>query len=272
MLATLTDRQARFVFEYLLDQNASAAARRAGYSAAGSASQGSALMRDPLVRDCIRIELRGLLADLKVSALDLMRERMKAAFFRASKLFGPGGRVLEMEEMDPDTRDALMVSIDRRGNDPVIRIRQPNRERALAALERVHERLERQSEAYYEKLEFEGVESPELEETAAAESAPATPAREPGLITPARRNQTPERAAPVPRAVKNAEKPSVLSGSTPIAARLAGALAALMPGKPRLKTNPAAHLGMPPDSLKHLRPGTRPGPGLKPVRSPRAGF
>ena len=32
-------------------------------------------------------------------------------------------------------------------------MRQPNREKALSALERVHEKLERLSEAYYDKLE-----------------------------------------------------------------------------------------------------------------------
>jgi len=34
-----------------------------------------------------------------------------------------------------------------------VRMRQPNREKALSALERVHEKLERLSEAYYDKLE-----------------------------------------------------------------------------------------------------------------------
>jgi len=153
MPATLTDRQERFVFEYLIDLNASAAARRAGYSANSAKEQASDLIRKPAVRERIRIELSSLLADLRCNALELMKERMRAAFFRAHKLFGPGGRVLEMEEMDADTRDALFVSIVKKKGGPEVRMRQPNREKALSALERVHEKLEKLSEAYYDKLE-----------------------------------------------------------------------------------------------------------------------
>jgi phage terminase small subunit len=153
MSATLTDRQERFVFEYLIDLNATAAAKRAGYSANCAKEQASDLMRKPAVRERIRIELSSLLADLRCNALELMKERMRAAFFRAHKLFGPGGRVLEMEEMDADTRDALFVSIVKKKGGPEVRMRQPNREKALSALERVHEKLERLSEAYYDKLE-----------------------------------------------------------------------------------------------------------------------
>jgi len=152
-MQTLTDRQERFVYEYLIDLNATAAARRAGYSANSAKEQASDLMRKPAVRERIRIELSSLLADLRCNALELMKERMRAAFFRAHKLFGPGGRVLEMEEMDADTRDALFVSIVKKKGGPEVRMRQPNREKALSALERVHEKLEKLSEAYYEKLE-----------------------------------------------------------------------------------------------------------------------
>ena len=41
MITTLTFRQERFVFEYLKDQNASAATARAGYTARNLASQGN---------------------------------------------------------------------------------------------------------------------------------------------------------------------------------------------------------------------------------------
>jgi len=47
MQTPLTDRQERFVFEYLKDQNASAAAERAGYTAKNMASQGNELMNNP---------------------------------------------------------------------------------------------------------------------------------------------------------------------------------------------------------------------------------
>src|ERR1700759_1561074 len=105
----LTDKQERFVFEYLKDQNASAACERAGYSARSRASQANVLMNDPAVRDRIRIEMRSLLAELRLTALDLMKERMRAAFFRAGKLFDPSGRLLGFQEMDTEVRDALVI-------------------------------------------------------------------------------------------------------------------------------------------------------------------
>jgi len=150
---TLTDRQERFVFEYLKDQNASAAAERAGYSARSRASQAGELMRIPAVRERIRIEMQSLLAELRLSALDLMKERMRAAFFRAGKLFDASGQLLGFEEMEAEVRDSLVISGKWRKGEPEVRFRQPNREPALRALERVHERLEKLNEAHYAALE-----------------------------------------------------------------------------------------------------------------------
>ena len=53
----LTFRQERFVVEFLKDQNASAAAARAGYTAKNMASQGNELMRNPAVRERVRVEM-----------------------------------------------------------------------------------------------------------------------------------------------------------------------------------------------------------------------
>jgi phage terminase small subunit len=152
----LTFRQLRFVFEYLIDQNASAAAVRAGYSEASRASQGSELMKNEAVRDRIRIELSSLLAEVQCSELQLIMERKRAAFFRAVKMFKSGWEVLPLDEMEEETRRALEVSTVMGKGGPVIKVRQPDRNKALRALERVHERLEKINEAYYAKLEREG--------------------------------------------------------------------------------------------------------------------
>ena len=169
MESPLTDRQLRFVFEYLQDQNASAAAVRAGYSEKTRASQASDLMKIPAVRERIRVELESLLAELRCSALALMKERMRAAFFRAEKMFGAGWEMLPLEEMEPETRAALQVSAVLRKSGPVIRMRQPDRDRALRALEKVHERLEKLNEQYYAQLERAGA-VPSLEEIEAMDA------------------------------------------------------------------------------------------------------
>jgi phage terminase small subunit len=153
---TLTDRQLRFVFEYLIDQNASAAAARAGYSAASRASQGSELMKNEAVRERIRLELSSLLAEAQCSELQLIMERKRAAFFRAVKMFRSGWEVLPLDEMEEETRRALEVSTVMGKGGPVVKVRQPDRNKALRALERVHERLEKINQAHYARMEREG--------------------------------------------------------------------------------------------------------------------
>jgi len=100
METNLTFRQERFVFEYLKDQNASAAAARAGYTAKNMAAQGNELMSNPAVRDQVRLEMQSLLAEIRCSALDLMKQRMRAAFFDAGKLL-KGWEPIALEELAP---------------------------------------------------------------------------------------------------------------------------------------------------------------------------
>jgi hypothetical protein len=145
-MIALTDKQERFVHEYLIDQNASAAARRAGYSPRSASSVASELMNTPHVRERVEQALRDMLAEIKCSAMELMRERMRAAFFRARRLF-KGNELRAFDELDDETYDALFINYELRASGPIIRVRQPNREQALRALERVHERLDRLQDA-----------------------------------------------------------------------------------------------------------------------------
>jgi len=158
----LTFRQERFVFEYLKDQNASAAAARAGYTAENLAAQGNELMSNPAVRERVRLEMQGLLSEIRCSALELMKQRMRAAFFDAGKLV-QGWEPIALEELDAETRAAVEVSTVMRRGGPEVRVKQPDRHKALRALEKVHERLEQLNEKYYAQLERAG-EIPSLEE------------------------------------------------------------------------------------------------------------
>ena len=193
MHTPLTFRQERFVFEYLKDQNASAAAARAGYTAQNMASQGSELMKMPAVRDRVRLEMASLLAELRCSALELMKQRMRIAFFRVDKMFAQGWEPKPLDQLDEETRLVLEVSTVLRKNGPVTRVKHPDRSKALRALEKVHETMERLNEQYYAKLEKAG-ELPSLEEIEAMDGG--------GVGVD---EQTP--AAEIP------EKPQVLSGS-----------------------------------------------------------
>ena len=132
----LTDRQERFVYEYLIDQNASAAAQRAGYSAKTRGAQAAELMKMPLVRERIAIELQDLYARLKVTAFDLLQQQARIAFFDPRKLFKQG-KAVPLDELDEDMVTVLQVSYRENAKGQMLRqVRHPSRQSALAALER----------------------------------------------------------------------------------------------------------------------------------------
>jgi hypothetical protein len=174
MTAKLTDKQLRFVHEYLLDQNATAAAVRAGYSAKTRGAQATALMQNPLVRERIYLELRDLYASLGVATVKILKAQASAAYFDPAKLFGPDGKPHPLHELDQDTRMALTVSYNLRSDGRyTLYVRQTPRHLALAALEKGCERmLELETQALYALREEEGEEAePELEqETTSAEA------------------------------------------------------------------------------------------------------
>ena len=137
MRHTLNHRQERFVLEYLKDQNASAAAIRAGYSGRTRGSHAAELMRNPLIQERVRLGLADLYAALNITAVSLLRQQARAAFFDPVKLFDAAGRPLPLAALDPEVAAVLTVHYDERPNGEwVKRVRQPSRQAALAALER----------------------------------------------------------------------------------------------------------------------------------------
>jgi phage terminase small subunit len=133
----LTDKQERFAHEYLIDQNASAAALRAGYSANSHRVQASQLMRNPEVRRRVKELLEELYDQIKVSALTLMQERLKTAFFDPRTLVDADSKPIPVKAWDDDAACVMLVSFDVRANgETVLRARQPSRGAALSALER----------------------------------------------------------------------------------------------------------------------------------------
>ena len=135
----LNDRQERFIHEYLIDMNAAAAARRAGYADSTRGNQAAALMKNPLVRERIALAMADLFAELKLTARELMRERARVAFFRPVRMLDETGRLLPLHQIDEETASVLIVHHDVRPNGQcLMRIRQPDRQKALAALEKAY--------------------------------------------------------------------------------------------------------------------------------------
>lgn len=80
MHAQLTPRQRRFVREYLADNDAAAAAVRAGYSARGAARQAARLLKQAGVRALIEAGLSARAAHPEISQADVLAELARIAF------------------------------------------------------------------------------------------------------------------------------------------------------------------------------------------------
>jgi len=133
----LTDRQERFVFEYSLDQNASAAAGRAGYSDRTRGTHAAQMMKNPAIRARIVVELGDLFARLKLNANEVLRAQICSAYLDPAKLFDAAQRAIPLADLDEDTRDGLSVSYALKDNgQQTLRVKQTPRHIALAVLQK----------------------------------------------------------------------------------------------------------------------------------------
>lgn len=106
----LTPKQQRFCEEYLIDLNATAAYRRAGYAAKtdnAAAASASALLRNPKVQaEVARLQAaRSFRVRLTADDVLLRLRRLVLADFR--KLYHPDGRARLPHEVDDDTAAAV---------------------------------------------------------------------------------------------------------------------------------------------------------------------
>ena len=172
----LNARQERFIAEYLKDQNANAAAIRAGYSANTKGTHAAELMRNPLVRERITLELSDMYASMGVTALNLLRQQAAMAFFDPCKLFDAQGNPVPLHELDEATRSVLTISYDvRPDGSTILRVRMPNRQQALAALEKRYAQfMEMQMELLQSYTDDAEVQEEDAGLASAAAPAPAT--------------------------------------------------------------------------------------------------
>lgn len=105
----LTAKQERFVQEYLIDLNATAAYKRAGYAAEGHAAEASASRLLSNVEVCSRIAaLQKKVANKYELTQELVvRSIVQELTFDPAKLYGPDGELLPIPELPEDVRMAL---------------------------------------------------------------------------------------------------------------------------------------------------------------------
>lgn len=103
----LSDRQRRFVAEYLIDCNATQAAIRAGYSSKGAEVQGHRLLRHAKVAALIEDGQAKIADKLEVTQERIVAELAKIGFSDIRRLFGEGGSLKRIEELDDHAAGCL---------------------------------------------------------------------------------------------------------------------------------------------------------------------
>lgn len=106
----LTPRQRRFVQEYLIDLNAAAAARRAGYSKKSSTDWAWRLLRKPAVAAAVEAAQAARAERTRVTADTVVKELAKVAFGDARDLLSWGKDGVELRD-SKDLTDAAAALV-----------------------------------------------------------------------------------------------------------------------------------------------------------------
>lgn len=129
----LTDKQTRFVNEYLVDLNATQAAIRAGYSRDTAHSIGHENLTKPKIVEAIAEVQAERSARTAVTSDQVLREMAWLAFSDIRRVFGPTGGLLPPDSWD-DATAATVSSIK-----VVVRPNGPVGENGEREVEHVHE-------------------------------------------------------------------------------------------------------------------------------------
>ena len=138
----LTPKQARFVDEYLKDLNATQAAIRAGYSAKTAEQQGPRVLGYVGVASAIAKRIKARSDRTEITQDRVLQEYARLAFLDPAKLFDESGRPLPIQQMDEDTRRAIIgvdvatVGNDQMGVGEVLKLRLADKRAALDSVAR----------------------------------------------------------------------------------------------------------------------------------------
>lgn len=106
-MAKLTDKQASFVNEYIIDLNATQAAIRAGYSAKTANKIACNLLTKVDIQNSISERMKKREERTEITQDRVLQEYAKLAFFDARKLFNADGTPKPINELDDDTAAAV---------------------------------------------------------------------------------------------------------------------------------------------------------------------
>lgn len=138
----LTPKQATFVDEYLKDLNATQAAIRAGYSARNAGKIGPELVGKTRIAAEIATRMAAREKRTEITQDRVLQEYARLAFLDPAKLFDESGRPLPIQQMDEDTRRAIVgvdvatVGNDQMGVGEVLKLRLADKRAALDSVAR----------------------------------------------------------------------------------------------------------------------------------------
>lgn len=104
----LTDKQRRFVEEYLVDLNATQAALRAGYAKSGASVEGARLLANAKIAAEVAKRQQKLSEKLGVTVESIVAELAKIGFADIRKAVKWNGHLIR-EEDNPDGGDVLVI-------------------------------------------------------------------------------------------------------------------------------------------------------------------
>jgi phage terminase small subunit len=100
-------RQVQFVEEYLVDLNATKAAKRAGYSEKTAYSQGQRLLKNVEIQALLQERRAKLSEKLEISAERVLQEQAKLAFYNVLDLFNDDGTMKPISEIQANLGAAI---------------------------------------------------------------------------------------------------------------------------------------------------------------------
>lgn len=106
----LNDKQKRFAAEYLIDLNATQAAKRAGYSEKTSYAQGHYLLKHPEVKAEIQRNMDERAKRTEITADNVLKEIAKMAFCNVRDVFDENGNLRPIHDL-PETVTASISSV-----------------------------------------------------------------------------------------------------------------------------------------------------------------
>ncbi|MCP5246170.1 MAG: terminase small subunit [Burkholderiales bacterium] len=107
----MNSRQKKFCEEYLVDLNATQAAKRAGYTGKTVRTQASKMLTNPNIEKYIQELMKKREERTEVTQDRVLKEWAKLAFLDPQKFFDESGNLLPVNKLDKDVAAAL-VGID----------------------------------------------------------------------------------------------------------------------------------------------------------------